>query len=194
MRMLKQSLQSRVFAKTDFDAGAPLFRPDLGDCWVYNGAKDKLGYASIWYRENGKPRTRRVHRVVYEYFKGAIPDGLVIDHLCRNPSCCNPSHLEAVTNRENVLRGLIGMKTHCKNGHELSGDNLKIRFLSAKRNPVRECVTCTKNYKESNRHKGKEYHSRYVSKLGVEEYRRRKRIISSRWYHNKKKTKANTDV
>ena len=69
------------------------------------------------------------HRVAYEIIKGKIPDGLDLDHLCRNKVCVNPDHLEAVTRRENLMRGntIIAKEvkqTHCKRGHPLSGNNL----------------------------------------------------------------------
>ena len=71
------------------------------------------------------------HRLAYQSFYGPIPDGLVIDHLCRNRTCCNPAHLEAVTNRENTLRGvgfpaLNDAKTHCPQGHEYAGEKLYV--------------------------------------------------------------------
>lgn len=53
--------------------------------------------------------TRMAHRVSHVLYKGPIPNGLVIDHLCRNPSCVNPDHLEAVTQKENVHRGIRGV-------------------------------------------------------------------------------------
>jgi hypothetical protein len=68
------------------------------------------------------------HRLAYQLTMGQIPDGLVIDHLCRNRRCCNPAHMEPVTNGENVHRGngiyaRNGRKTHCAKGHEFTPEN-----------------------------------------------------------------------
>lgn len=76
-----------------------------GDCWVWTGNRTSAGYGQVWARR----RMLLVHRVVYEQLVGPIPEGLVIDHLCRNRSCCNPAHLEPVTTAENVRRGLNGI-------------------------------------------------------------------------------------
>jgi hypothetical protein len=70
----------------------------------------------------------RAHRAFYEHFIGPIPDGHVPDHLCRNTWCCNPNHLEPVTQRENILRGdgiasRNAAKTHCPQGHPYSTEN-----------------------------------------------------------------------
>ena len=72
-------------------------------CWLWIGAhKDKRGgYGNFW----GGDTTVYAHRWVYEYFRGPIPKGLQIDHLCRIRTCVNPLHLEIVTQRENIRRG-----------------------------------------------------------------------------------------
>lgn len=94
-------------------------------CWIWRGAIFKRwGYGYI---KVGK-KHRRAHRVAYELCVGTIPEGLSLDHLCRNRLCVNPAHLEPVTHRENVLRG-VGItakharQTHCLHGHPFDATN-----------------------------------------------------------------------
>lgn len=94
-------------------------------CWEWTGSTTQ-GYGAIAWGEDG--RSRRVHRVVYELLVGPVPPPLMLDHLCRNRRCVNPAHLEPVTNRENVLRGIgptavNAAKTHCSVGHEFTEVN-----------------------------------------------------------------------
>lgn len=70
-------------------------------CWIWTGALNAAGYGHIGHRT----QVFRVHRVVYEMLVGPIPEGQVLDHLCRNRACCNPKHLEAVTVQTNNRRG-----------------------------------------------------------------------------------------
>lgn len=100
--------------------------PDTG-CWIWQLGMFRTGYGSVW---NGE-RNTVAHRVYYEDLIGPIPDGLTLDHLCRNRACCNPGHLEPVTMRENVLRGdsITGRnarKTHCLRGHPFDEQNTRI--------------------------------------------------------------------
>jgi len=74
--------------------------PETG-CWIWCGTQSRNEYGRVYH--DGK--RRQAHRVVYELLVGAIPQGLVLDHLCRVRCCCNPAHLEAVTVRENTHRG-----------------------------------------------------------------------------------------
>jgi hypothetical protein len=113
--------------------------PNSG-CWLWI-ATTTDGYGQFWY---GTPKQMRgSHCAAYEGLVGPVPDGLQIDHLCRNTLCCNPAHLEAVTSRINTLRGNTLQaanvaKTHCPKGHLLAGDNLVRSKLPAKR-ICREC-------------------------------------------------------
>lgn len=111
--------------------------PETG-CHEWQGWVDRRGYAKITISGH---RGRPVHRVAYEAAKGPIPAGLHIDHLCRNPRCCNPDHLEAVTLAESVRRGVSGQreaaKTACPQGHPYSPENTAID-----RQGGRYCLIC----------------------------------------------------
>lgn len=92
-------------------------------CWLWTAARDHRGYGE--FRVELPPaRPAKAHRFAYETLVGPIPDGLELDHLCRNRACVNPDHLEPVTGRVNTLRGESptaqnARKTHCVHGHEL---------------------------------------------------------------------------
>lgn len=98
-----------------------------------------------WLNDNGYfrlPGHQYAHRGAYEAAKGLIPEGLVIDHLCRVRWCCNPEHLEAVTNKENILRGESpparnARKERCDLGHK----------LTAKPGGGRYCPTCRQTWR-----------------------------------------------
>lgn len=120
-------------------------------CWLWRGNLGASGYGRFKF-VGGEAKA---HRVSYELSVGPIPEGLVLDHLCRNTWCVNPRHLEPVTNRENTLRGIgapavNARKTHCNEGHPLSGDNLRIYVDSYGEH--RRCLKC----KRANAHGRKE--------------------------------------
>lgn len=108
-------------------------------CWLWIGAKTRDGYGQL----RVGPMARYAHRVAYELLVGPIPSGLVLDHLCRTPSCVNPAHLEPVPQRTNVLRGVSpaaqqARQTECRlMGHPLDEANT-IRNRDGKR----RCRTC----------------------------------------------------
>lgn len=116
-------------------------------CWIWVGSFRKsidcITYGCIKFNY----KTYSSHRFVYEYLVGEIPLGLELDHLCRNPSCVNPDHLEPVTRTVNVRRGNHNNqykdKTHCKNGHEFTPVNTRI--YKREKSPRRICKICHYN-------------------------------------------------
>lgn len=120
------------------------------ECWEWRAAKE-AGYGRFGRRD----ATSQAHRISYENLVGPIPEGLVLDHLCRNRSCVNPEHLEPVTIGENVLRGetlpaKLKARTHCINGHEYSLANT--HWLNNKR----FCRACNRERMQRARDKKKE--------------------------------------
>ncbi len=115
-------LEDRLWRRVDKNGPIPEHRPDLGPCWVWTGATT-WGYGVIQRGRRGEGTTG-THLVAYGLLVGPVPDGLELDHLCRNPPCCNPSHLEAVPHRVNILRGqspavVAFLSRTCKRGHDL---------------------------------------------------------------------------
>ena len=109
-------------------------------CWLWTAYKNPLGYGQfgVGYR------VVYAHRFSYEIHKGVIPDGLELDHLCRVPSCVNPEHLEAVTRRENHLRGnhpsiQIYHSGRCGKGHERTPENTYIWSGNPRKRFCRVC-------------------------------------------------------
>ena len=110
-------------------------------CWLWTACLNEHGYGVFELHR----RTFKAHRISYVLLKGQIPEGLELDHVCRNPKCVNPGHLEPVTHRENILRGdtvwgIAARRPTCVHGHLLSGHNLYIRP-----NGSRNCLQCKSN-------------------------------------------------
>ncbi len=107
-----------------FDAATFWAKVSKGDnCWEWTGYVNKRGYGEYM---SEYLTTRLVHRIAYALIKGELPKE-ALDHLCRNKVCCNPAHLEPVSNLTNVRRSNIGQhwanKTHCPQGHEYDEEN-----------------------------------------------------------------------
>lgn len=145
------STEERFFAKVDKNAP--------NGCWLWTASRFAAGYGQFRYspQKNG-----RAHSWSYEHFKGPIPEGLQIDHLCKNKLCVNPDHLEAVTAMVNVHRSnnacaVNARKTHCPQGHAYSLENTYVD--PAGRRICRACSTAAKRaWAEANREKLRAYH------------------------------------
>lgn len=136
--------------------GAPLLErlkfyssPQPGGCWRWHGTLDQKGYGVIMYA--GKKV--EAYRAAYEVFVGPVPAGLELDHKCRNRACINPAHLEPVSRRENVVRGVSciavnARKTHCKAGHPFTGDSVRIEGGHVRRRCVKCQVAAVRRYRD----------------------------------------------
>lgn len=128
------------------------------DHWMWIGTTNNLGYGMIWdYQRQGHSMA---HRIAWELAYGQkIPEGLVIDHLCRTPGCVNPKHLQVVTVSENTSRGLgpihgglhNSRKTHCPQGHEYSEENTYVYERGIGQSRV--CRTCAIERTQARRRK-----------------------------------------
>ena len=105
-------------------------------CWEWRACLTIEGYG--WFTNQGTQVL--AHRFAYELVRGTIPDGLTIDHLCRNKHCANPFHLEIVSRQENIRRwnDQRVVKTHCSKDHELTEENTYIN----KKTNQRRCKRC----------------------------------------------------
>ena len=135
---MTKSLSERFWSKVDIRGG--------DECWPWLAAIKSDGYGNFF--RNGK--SVGAHRVAYELLNGPIPAGLVIDHVkdrgCTHRDCVNPAHLEAVTNRVNILRGSSPiaqniLKTQCSKGHGYSSMNTYITKTGH-----RSCIKCAREY------------------------------------------------
>lgn len=108
-----------------------------GECWVWRNIAPGA-YASFrWFA-----REYPAHRMSLRDAGVKVPDGMDVDHLCRNPSCVRPEHLEVVTRAENIRRGKKGNRTHCASGHEYTPEN-----TTHSRDGARVCKTCRRAWK-----------------------------------------------
>jgi len=111
-------------------------------CWLWGGVIGPTGYGRFSVGKKGF----NAHRVAYYLMKGGIPEGLTLDHLCRNRICVNPDHLDPVTSEENVRRAqpFYQPVTHCVQGHEYTPDNTYYK-------PGRTNRTCRACHREEER-------------------------------------------
>ena len=112
-------------------------------CIIWNKHLNKDGYGQLTY----KGKTYLAHRFHYELIECKIPKNKELDHLCRNRSCINPNHLEIVSHKENMNRGIFfnSLKTKCSNNHEFNKNNTRISKTNK-----RFCRICDRKRKQMN--------------------------------------------
>lgn len=134
----------RIFARTV-----------VADCWLWQGAVDRKGYAKVSVLPSG---WRLGHRVVWQELVGPIPKGMVLDHLCRVRNCLNPDHMEVVTPAENQRRATNQHKhkSHCVNGHEFTQENT---YINPANPGWRNCRACVRAAQARQRKRRKRLHS-----------------------------------
>lgn len=142
-----------VSEKTQARFWAKVALPDGNGCMLWMGAKQLNGYG----RFKAEDKSVLSHRFSYELAYGPIPEGMVLDHVrtrgCVNRHCVAPAHLEAVTQRENLLRGKTlpaanAGVTHCPQGHPYAGENVHDRTRGS-----RECRSCGRSRAQRKRDK-----------------------------------------
>lgn len=100
---------------------------EVTECWEWNKSIGSHGYGQVgWTLAGGVSVGTTAHRIAWIATNGLIPEGMTIDHLCRNKKCINPSHLRLLTNEENARGNSHTLKTHCPAKHEYSGSNLYV--------------------------------------------------------------------
>jgi hypothetical protein len=130
-----------------------IFQSGPLECWEWAGARLPTGYGQFFIDGH----VRRAHRIAFERERGSIPQGMVLDHVCRNPPCVNPYHLDIVTQRENILRGEAPAAKNarakmCIRGHDLTDTAITYNSPSGRRS----CRLCRRLFDKR----------RYLSKKG----------------------------
>lgn len=137
---MNESLKERFWSKVSKNGPIPENRPELGPCWQWIGGVNSSGYGQFYIER----QPHRSHIISYRLIVGKVPEGLELDHLCRNRRCVRPTHLEPVTHRVNCLRGIspaaiCAQKTECSKGHPFTVENTYVDRLGK-----RHCRTCRK--------------------------------------------------
>ncbi len=161
MPWISRPLEERFWEKVEF----------TDDCWIWQAAAaNGYGVFTMAKNEVGRKMSCRAHRVAYQLMREAIPSGLVIDHLCRTKLCVHPWHLEAVTDKTNLMRGAgsparNARKTHCKRHHPLADDNLIIDHQGFRQ--CRRCNMLRGRQKRARKNRLMRIRHRYVSSINT---------------------------
>jgi hypothetical protein len=179
---LKEAFEDRFWSKTE---------RRIGECWIWTGELTNKGYGIFQVRYE----KFLAHRIAYGLTYGSVPRHLQIDHLCRRRDCINPTHLEPVTNRENMARGILfatikakaearrATRTECKNGHPWVPENI---YVMGGNERCRACslISVKKSYEK----KGAERvaagltKTKWTPKPFTPEQLERKRAAGRRWW------------
>lgn len=121
------------------------------DCWPWLAASWEHGHGAFW--DSIEKRQVAAYRWLYVKLIGVFPPEFDIDHLCRNPSCVNPKHLEAVPHQTNIQRGVFSktFDSHCKNGHEWNEENTRWYMSPLNGRPYKQCSTCCRERQRARR-------------------------------------------
>ena len=154
--VVKLTAEARFWPKVNKNGPLPVRRPELGPCWLWTASRTKLGYGKFG-RGGKRGGWVYAHRFAYELLRKRVPAGLTLDHLCVNPPCVNPGHLEPVTQAENVRRAMRAI-THCPAGHLYDDANTWFSH-----DGHRQCRPCDRDRKRTRRggHQERPYDGNY---------------------------------
>lgn len=124
---------------------------EVSGCWLWTGRRKDSGYGQSWL--DGVQTN--AHRIAYIVWRGPVPDGLEVDHICHVRACINPDHLQLATRHENVRRQLRHLAPHCANGHDRSVHTVVVREGGRERRRCRACARVTEARKAERRRGGR---------------------------------------
>lgn len=156
--MISEAFYAKIMGRVDRSGG----------CWISDWCPSNR-YSTIWWGG----RNALVHRLIYEWHKGLIPDGMEVDHLCRNKRCCNPAHLEVVTRHENLRRhheddmgNVYRPGAYCDRGHPRAK---KVTLKSGER----RCQVCQNAYRRKKYKDDPHYRAKQIERAKASQKVRR---------------------
>lgn len=173
--------------------------PDYPNCWEWTANRVKT-YGMFSCKQNGKSRNRQTHKYIWEKLNGPVPEGLEVCHLCNNPPCVRPDHLEVGTRSDNqrysVLHGnnKQSKKKHCKHGHLYDEKNTYWKISKHTGFKTRDCKTCHKRWNEERNERRKKKRAEQPPKLNHCRKGHDFSIYGEKWYVKKSGRKYRTCV